>query len=79
MAAICQSSGGLKLQAKEVGITRIQSGIQTPLDGCKIEGIVFKTGMVAHHQEGQSRQSGHDRQSFAGKVATRQRPAGGEV
>jgi len=39
--------GGLELQAEEVGVVGVESGIEVSLDGGEVVGVVFEAWVVA--------------------------------
>jgi hypothetical protein len=42
---------GLHLETKEVGVVREERRVEAAFDGGEVDGVVFKTGVVAHDQE----------------------------
>ena len=44
--------GGLKLQAEEVGVVRVEGGIEVLLDGGEVVGVVFEAGVIALDGDG---------------------------
>lgn len=50
----------LQLDREEVGIVRIQGGVQVTLDGGKIYAIIFGSGMVSGNEQAES---GENRQN----------------
>lgn len=48
---------GLELDAEELGIVRVERGIEVSFDGAQVNAVVLQAGVVAHHQEGQKRKA----------------------
>src|SRR4051812_19238483 len=59
---------GLKLEAKKLGVVRKERRIQVFLNCGKIEGIILKARMVAHHQNSEESQCSQESHSPNGKI-----------
>ena len=47
----------LELYPEELGIMRIEGGVQIAFYGCQIDTVIFNAGVIAHHRNGDERKS----------------------
>ena len=61
--------GGLELDGEEFGVVREERGIQIAFDGCEVEGVVFKAGMISHDEEGDDGEQEYERELWERPIA----------